>query len=146
MVATLCQRSIPTAYAQENARSVAVVKMLDDNADMEESDKVKKERNDMQGYFILNFVDRTRVAKKNLELYNEAFETLANQKNKALSKNHQWLKSKFKASGPTYTKTVYRTTFRKLSLQQTMVFVINVSRWKRKYCVRALQCLRSPSV
>jgi hypothetical protein len=33
--------SIPTAYAREHARSIAVVKMVDDNADVEESDKVK---------------------------------------------------------------------------------------------------------
>jgi hypothetical protein len=38
-------RPISTGYAREEARSVAVVKMLDDNANAEESDKVKKERN-----------------------------------------------------------------------------------------------------
>jgi hypothetical protein len=38
--------------------------MVDDNADVEESDEVKKERNDMQEYLILSFVDRTRFAKK----------------------------------------------------------------------------------
>jgi hypothetical protein len=57
---------IPTAYAREKARSVAVVKMVDDYADVEESDEVKKERNEMQEYLILSFVDRTRIAKKNL--------------------------------------------------------------------------------
>jgi hypothetical protein len=36
---------IPSAYAREHAHSIAVVKMVDDNADVEESDKVKKERN-----------------------------------------------------------------------------------------------------
>ena len=55
---------IPTAYAREKARSVAVVKMVDDNADVEESDKVKKERNEMQDYLILSFVDCTGTAKK----------------------------------------------------------------------------------
>jgi hypothetical protein len=57
---------IPTAYAREEARSVAVVKMVDDNADVEESDEVKKERNDMQEYLILSFVDRMGIAKKTL--------------------------------------------------------------------------------
>jgi hypothetical protein len=80
---------IPTAYAREEARSVAVVKMVDDNADVEESDEVKKERNEMQEYLILSFVDRTRIAKKTLELYNKALESWAKQKNKASSKNHQ---------------------------------------------------------
>jgi hypothetical protein len=88
---------IPTAYAREEARSVAVVKMVDDNANVEESDEVKKERNKMQEYLILSFVDRTRIAKKNLELYNKAFESWAKHKNKALSKNHQRRKSNFKA-------------------------------------------------
>jgi hypothetical protein len=55
---------IPTAYAQENARSVAVVKMVDVDADVEESDEVKKERNNMQEYLILSFVDCTKIAKK----------------------------------------------------------------------------------
>jgi hypothetical protein len=68
---------IPTAYAREDARSVAVVKMLDDNADVEESDEVKKERNEMQEYLILSFVDRTRITKKNFELYNKAFKSWA---------------------------------------------------------------------
>jgi hypothetical protein len=45
-------------------RSVAVVKMVDDNAYVEESDEVKKERKEMQEYLILSFVDRTRIEKK----------------------------------------------------------------------------------
>jgi hypothetical protein len=76
--------------------------MVDDNADVEESDEVKKERNNMQEYLILSFVDRTRIAKKSLKLYNKAFESWAKQKNKALSKNHQRRKSNFKASWSTY--------------------------------------------
>jgi hypothetical protein len=72
--------------------------MVDDNADVEESDEVKKERNNMQEYLILSFVDRTGIAKKSLKLYNKAFESWAKQKNKALSKNHQRRKSNFKAS------------------------------------------------
>jgi hypothetical protein len=55
---------IPTTYAREKDRSVAVVKMVDDNANVEESDKVKKERNEMQEYLILSFVDCTGIAKK----------------------------------------------------------------------------------
>jgi hypothetical protein len=55
---------IPTAYGREEAHSVAEVKMVDDNADVEMSDEVKKERNDMQEYLILSFVDRTGIAKK----------------------------------------------------------------------------------
>jgi hypothetical protein len=55
---------IPTAYAREEARSVAVVKMVDDNAGVEESDKVKKERHEMQEYLILSFLDCTGTAKK----------------------------------------------------------------------------------
>jgi hypothetical protein len=93
---------IPTAYAREEARSVAVVKMVDDNADVEESDEVKNERKDMQEYLILSFVDRTRITKKPLKLYNKAFESWAKQKNKASSKNHQRRKSNFKASWSTY--------------------------------------------
>jgi hypothetical protein len=98
---------ISTAYARERAHSIAVVKMVDDNNAMEESDEVKKERNDMQEYLILSFVvlsfvDRTRIAKKNLGLYNKAFESWAKHKNKASSKNHQRRKSNFKASWATY--------------------------------------------
>jgi hypothetical protein len=93
---------IPTAHAREHAHFIAVVKMVDDNDAMEESDEVKKERNDMQEYIILSFLDRTRIAKKNLELYNKAFESWAKQKNKASSKNHQRRKSNFKASWLTY--------------------------------------------
>jgi hypothetical protein len=92
---------IPTAYVREHARSIAVVKMVDDNADVKESDEVKKERNDMQEYFILSFVDRTGIAKKNLGLYNKAFKSWAKHKNKASSKNHQRCKSNFKASWST---------------------------------------------
>jgi hypothetical protein len=55
---------IPTTYAQQHVRSIAVVKMVDDNADVEESDEVKKERNEMQEYLIMSFVDRTGIAKK----------------------------------------------------------------------------------
>jgi hypothetical protein len=43
-----------------------------------------------------------RIAKKNLKLYNKAFESWAKHKNKALSKNHQRRKSNFKASWSTY--------------------------------------------
>jgi hypothetical protein len=53
---------IPTAYAREKDRSVAVFKMVDDNADVEESAEVK-ERNEMQLYLILSFVDCTGTAK-----------------------------------------------------------------------------------
>jgi hypothetical protein len=56
----------------------------------------------MQEYLILSFVDRTGIAKKNLELYNETFESWAKQKNKASPKNHQWRKSNFKASWSAY--------------------------------------------
>jgi hypothetical protein len=93
---------IPTAYAQEKAQSVALVKMVDDNADEEESDEVKKERNEMQEYLILSFVDCTGTAKETLKLYNKAFESWAKHKNKASSKNHQRRKSNFKASWSTY--------------------------------------------
>jgi hypothetical protein len=92
---------IPTAYARKHAGSIAVVKMVDDNDDVEETDEVKKEINDMQEYLILSFVDRTRIAKKNLKLYNKAFESWAKHKNKASSKNHQRRKSNFKASWST---------------------------------------------
>jgi hypothetical protein len=60
----MCGGPIPTTYAQEDAHSIAVVKMVDDNANVEESDEVKKERHDMQEYLILSFVDRTGIAKK----------------------------------------------------------------------------------
>jgi hypothetical protein len=94
--------TIPTAYAGEHAHSITVVKMVDDNADVEESDEVKKERNDMQEYLILSSVDRTGIAKKTLGLYNKGFKSWTKQKNKALSKNHQRRKSNFKASWSTY--------------------------------------------
>jgi hypothetical protein len=122
---------IPTAYAQEKAGSVAVVKMVDDNADVEESDEVKKERNEMQEYLILSFVDCTGTAKRNLKLYNKAFESWAKQKNKASSKNHRSVDQTAKPHGRP-TRTVYRTTLRKTCLHQTMVFVMNVPRWRRK--------------
>jgi hypothetical protein len=93
---------IPTTYVQEHVHSITVVKMVDDNADVEESEEVKKERNDMQEYLILSFMDRTGIAKKTLKLYNKAFKSWAKQKNKALSKNHQRRKSNFKASWSTY--------------------------------------------
>jgi hypothetical protein len=38
--------------------------MVDDNANVEESDEVKKERNEMQEYLILFFVDCTGTDKK----------------------------------------------------------------------------------
>jgi hypothetical protein len=38
--------------------------MVDDNADVEESDKVKKERDEMQEYLILSSVDCTGTAEK----------------------------------------------------------------------------------
>jgi hypothetical protein len=38
--------------------------MEDDDSDVEESVEVKKERNEMQEYLILSFVDRTGNAKK----------------------------------------------------------------------------------
>jgi hypothetical protein len=55
---------IPTTYAGEDAGSASKVKMVDDAADVEESDEVKKERNDMQECLILSFVDRTGTAKQ----------------------------------------------------------------------------------
>jgi hypothetical protein len=76
--------------------------MVDDNADVEESDEVKTERNEMQEYLILSFVDCTETAKTNLELYNKAFESWEKHKNKASLKNHQRRKSNFKASWLTY--------------------------------------------
>jgi hypothetical protein len=105
--------------------------MVDDNADVEESDEVKKERNKMQECLILSFVDRTGIAKKNLELYNKAFESWSKHKNKASSKNHQRRKSNFKYSWLTYQDRL-QDPFRKTSLHQNMVFVMNVPRWRRK--------------
>jgi hypothetical protein len=93
---------IPTTYAQEDAGSASKVEMEDDDSDVEESEDVKKERNDMQEYLILSFVDLTGTAKKNFKLYNKAFESWAKQRNKAWSKNHQRRKSNFKASWLTY--------------------------------------------
>jgi hypothetical protein len=55
---------IPSAYAREDAGSVSKVEMEDDDSDVEESEEVKKERNDMQEYLVLSFVDRTGTAKK----------------------------------------------------------------------------------
>jgi hypothetical protein len=101
--------------------------MVDDNDAMEESDEVKKERNNIQEYLILSFVDRTRIAKKNLELYNEAFESWARLCLKIVRGVNQTSKPHGRP-----TRTVYRTTFKKTSLQQTMVFVMNVPRWRRK--------------
>jgi hypothetical protein len=93
---------IPTAYAREDAGAASKVEMEDDDSDVEKSEEVKKERNDMQEYLILSFVDRTGSAKKNFELYNKAFESWAKQKNKASSNNHQRQKSNFKTSWSTY--------------------------------------------
>jgi hypothetical protein len=36
--------------------------MEDDDSDLEESDKVKKERNEIRDYLILSFIDRTKTA------------------------------------------------------------------------------------
>jgi hypothetical protein len=94
--------AIPTVYAREDARSVAVVKMVDYHADVEESDEVKKERNDMQQYLILSFVDRTGNAKRNLKLYNKAFESWVKQRNKASTNNYHRQKTNFKGSWSTY--------------------------------------------
>jgi hypothetical protein len=95
--------------------------MVDDDADVEESDEVKKERNDMQEYLILSFVDCTGTAKKPLKLYNKAFESWAKQKKTRL--HLKIFRGKNLTSKPhgRPTRTVYRTTFRKTSLQQTMV-------------------------
>jgi hypothetical protein len=78
--------------------------MVDDHADKEESDEVnKKERNDMQQYLILSFVDRTGNAKINLELYNKAFESWVKHRNKAYStKKYHRQKTNFEGSWSTY--------------------------------------------
>jgi hypothetical protein len=122
---------IPTAYAREEARSVAVVKMLDDNANAEESDKVKKERNEMQKYLILSFVDRTRIAKKASNYTIRRWRAGQSIKTRLRLKIIRGVNQTLKPHGRP-ARSVYRTTFRETSLQQTMVFVMNVPRWRRK--------------
>jgi hypothetical protein len=122
---------ISTTYAREDAGSASKVKMVDDDTDEEESDEVKKERNDMQKYLILSFVDRTGTAKKTLSY------TIRHSRDGRSRKTRLCLKI-FRGENLTSkphgrpTRTVYRTTFRKTSLQQTMVCVMNVPRWRRK--------------
>jgi hypothetical protein len=122
---------IRTAYAQEHARSIVVVKMVDDNADVEESDEVKKERNDMQEYLILSFVDRTGIAKTTLNYTIRRSRAGRSRKTRLCLKIIRGVNQTLKPHGRP-TRTVDRTTFRKTSLQQTMVFVMNVPRWRRK--------------
>jgi hypothetical protein len=116
---------IPTAYAREQACSVAVVKMVDDNADVEESDKVKKERNEMQEYLILSFVDHTRIAKKPSNYTIRRSRAGQSRKTRLHLKIIRGINQTSKPHGRS-TRTVYRTTFRKTSLHQTIVFVMNV--------------------
>jgi hypothetical protein len=122
---------IPTAYAREKACSVAVVKMVDANAGVEESDEVKKERNNMQEYLILSFVDCTGISKKTLNYTIRRSRAGRSKKRKLCLKIIRGVNQTSKPHGRP-TRSVYRTTFRKTSLQQTMVFVMNVPRWRRK--------------
>jgi hypothetical protein len=122
---------IPTAYAREHAHSIAVVKMVDDNAEVEASDEVKKERNDMQECLILSFVDRTGIAKKTSNYTRRRSRAGQSRTTRLRLKIIRGINQTSKPHGRP-TRSVYRTTFRKTSLQQTMVFVMNVPRWRRK--------------
>jgi hypothetical protein len=122
---------IPTAYAREKDRSVAVVKMVDDNANEEESDQVKKERNEVQEYLILSFVDPTGIAKKTWNYTIRRSRAGQSIKTRLGLKIIRGVNQTSKPCGRP-TRNVYRTKFRATSLHQTMVFVMNVPRWRRK--------------
>jgi hypothetical protein len=118
--------------------------MVDDNANVEESDEVKKERNKVQEYIILSFVDCTGTRKKNLELYNKAFQSWAKHKNKASSKNNQRRKSIFKASWLTYQDRLQDYIKKNEFAPIHGVCDECSKKAETKHCVRALQCLCSP--
>jgi hypothetical protein len=86
--------------------------MVDDNADVEESDKVKKERNEMQEYLILSFVDRTRIAKKTSNYTIRHLRAGQSIKTRLRLKIIRGVNQTSKPHGRP-TRTVYRTTFRK---------------------------------
>jgi hypothetical protein len=104
--------------------------MVDDNADVEESDEVKKERKEMQEYLILSFVDRTRIEKKTSN-YTIGVRAGQSIKKRLRLKIIRGVNQTSKPHGRP-TRSVYITTFRETSLQQAMVFVMNVPRWRRK--------------
>jgi hypothetical protein len=139
-----CGGPIPTAYAREDTCAFAVVKMVDDDADVEESNEVKKERNYMQEYLILSFVDRTGTKPPPSNYTIRRLRAGRSRQTRLCLKIFRRKNLTSKPHGRP-TRTAYRTTFRETSLQQTMVFVMNVPRWRRKYCVGALQCLCSPA-
>jgi hypothetical protein len=102
---------IPTTYSREEACSVAVVKMVDGNADVEESDEVKKERNDMQEYLIMSFVDRTRTAKKPSNYTIRRSRAGRSRKTRLRLKIIRGVDQTSKPHGRP-TRTVYRTTLK----------------------------------
>jgi hypothetical protein len=123
---------IPTAYAREDAGSASKVEMEDDDSDVKEPEEVKKERNNMQEYLILSFVDRTGTAKKTSN-YTIRYSRAGRSRKTRL--RLKIIRGEILTSKPRdqpISRTVCRTTFRKQSLQQTMVFVMNVPRWWRK--------------
>jgi hypothetical protein len=72
-----------------------------------------------------------RTATKKLNYTIRHLRAGRSRKNKAFSKNHQRQKSNFRASWSTYQDRL-QDYIQKKSLQQTMVFVMNVPRWRRQ--------------
>jgi hypothetical protein len=100
----------------------------------------------MQEYLILYFVDCTRIAKKPLNY--TIWRSRAGRSKKTRLRLKIFI-GKNQTSKPhgRPTRTVYRTTLKKRCLQQTMVFVMNVPRWRRQImcacnvCVHCSACV-----
>jgi hypothetical protein len=118
---------IPTAYAREGNPSAPEVEKEDDDSNIEESDEVKKERNKMQEYMILSFVDHTGNAKKTSFCTKKRSRAGRSSKTDLLLKIIRDRKQTSKPHGPP-TRNIFRTMFNKTSLQRTRVCVMTVPR------------------
>ena len=93
---------IPATYAKKGEVFSPEIEMKDDEDIVDDTDEVKKERNEIRDRIILSFVDRTGNAKKNLELYRKAFESWVKHPKRASAKNRLRRKQNFNASWLTY--------------------------------------------
>jgi hypothetical protein len=97
---------IPSLYLPKDTHAADQLKVLD-GPDVpqdakSESDAVKEVRKEIQEYLILPFLDHTGTCRKNLELYRLAFESWAENPNKAHGKNLKRRKGMFTRSLVTY--------------------------------------------
>ena len=100
--------TIPSLYLPGDTHAADQLKVLDAQ-DVQpdgktESNEVKEIRREIQEYLILPFVDHTGTCRKNLELYRLAFESWADNPNKARGKNLKRRKGMFTR----YVTGIYR--------------------------------------